>query len=297
MDKFSLVAGIRADHNSLYGWFGTPRLHLRYEPVKGTVIRLATGRGQRTANILAENTGIFVSSRSFRILDPQPGKAYGLNPEVAWNSGVTLDQQFSMGNRKGSISLDYYYTRFIDQVVVDMEDPRYISFYNLKGSSYSSSFQAEVNMELARKLELRVAWRFNDVRTTYNGVLLQRPLLARNRAFINLAWEKGLWKYDATVSNIGSKRIPTTSSNPKEYQMESVSPSYFMVNGQVSRYIGKNKLVEVYLGVENLTNYFQKRSILASEDPFGNYFDASLIWGPVYGRMFYSGFRWKIKKK
>jgi len=297
MDKFSLVAGMRADHNSIYGWFGTPRLHLRYEPVKGTVLRFSTGRGQRTANILAENMGVFVSSRIFRVIGTTPGKAYGLDPEVAWNTGVTLDQQFSFGNRKGSLALDYYYTNFTGQVVADMEDPRFISFYNLDGKSYSSSFQAELNVELARKLDLRLAWRFNDVRTTYDGVLLQRPLVARNRAFVNISWEKDRWKYDLTVSSIGMKRIPSTQANPKEYQMAETSPAYWVVNGQVSRYLGKKKLVEVYLGVENLTNYFQQQSILATQDPFGDYFDASLIWGPVYGRMFYSGIRWKIKKQ
>ena len=56
-DKFSAIAGLRIDHNSLYGFFVTPRLHLRYEPVNGTVIRISGGRGQRTANIFAENLG------------------------------------------------------------------------------------------------------------------------------------------------------------------------------------------------------------------------------------------------
>ncbi|MEJ7677264.1 MAG: TonB-dependent receptor [Segetibacter sp.] len=56
-DKFDIVAGIREDYNSLYGWFTTPRLNARYEPIKGTVIRASAGRGQRTANIFAENNG------------------------------------------------------------------------------------------------------------------------------------------------------------------------------------------------------------------------------------------------
>src|SRR5205807_1070657 len=49
-DKFDLVAGLREDHNNLYGWFTTPRLNVRYEPVKGTTIRVSAGRGQRTSN-------------------------------------------------------------------------------------------------------------------------------------------------------------------------------------------------------------------------------------------------------
>ena len=38
---------------------------------------------------------------------------------------------------------------------------------------------------------------------------------------------------------------------------------------------------EIYAGGENLTNYFQKNVIIAADQPFGNYFDASMVWGPV----------------
>ena len=62
-EKFNIVAGIRGDHNSLFGWFATPRLNLRYQPVEGTTIRMGIGRGQRTANIFAENNSVFASSR------------------------------------------------------------------------------------------------------------------------------------------------------------------------------------------------------------------------------------------
>jgi outer membrane receptor for ferrienterochelin and colicin len=47
--SLTLVAGIREDHNSLFGWFTTPRLNVRYQPFTNTTIRLSAGRGQRTA--------------------------------------------------------------------------------------------------------------------------------------------------------------------------------------------------------------------------------------------------------
>lgn len=77
-EKISVVAGIREDHNNLFGFFATPWLHFRYEPVKGTTIRLSAGRGQRTANVFAENTSVFVSSRQVSIITNATGKAYGL---------------------------------------------------------------------------------------------------------------------------------------------------------------------------------------------------------------------------
>jgi hypothetical protein len=66
------------------------------------------------------------------------------------------------------------------------------------------------------------------------------------------------------------------------------------VNAQVSRVLGA---WEVYLGAENLTGTLQTRQIIAPEDPFGPYFDASMIWGPTNTAMVYGGVRFTLTKK
>jgi outer membrane receptor for ferrienterochelin and colicins len=295
-ENFSLVAGIRGDRNSLFGFFLTPRLHIRYEPVSGTNIRLTAGRGQRTANIFAENTGIFVSSRQFNILNASPGKAYGLDPEVAWNEGITLDQQFRLWNRSGMLSLNFFRTDFQNQVVVDWDkSARQVNFYNLTGRSRSNSFQAEVNYELLRRLELRLAYRLFDVKTSYETGLLQKPLISKHRGFANLGYEIKKWKFDYTITINGKKRIPYTGDNPVQHRMPETSPAYVVMNAQVSKTLGNKFPVDIYLGGENIGNYYQDRVILSPDQPFGPYFDASLIWGPVSGKLIYGGIRMKIK--
>lgn len=295
VDHFNIVAGIRADHNSLFGWFATPRLHLRYEPVKGTTIRASVGRGQRTANIFAENMSVLVSSRNVNILSAAAGKAYGLDPETAWNKGITLDQKFKLLGRDALFSIDFFRNDFQNQVVVDLENAREVKFYNLDGKSFSNSFQAEVQVEPAHKLELRLAYRFFDVRSTYNSQLLQKPFTAKHRAFANIAYELKGWKFDYTVNYNGAKRIPATAANPLQYQLRNYSPSFVLMNAQVSKTVGKKHPIDFYIGGENLTNYFQRDVIVAADQPFGPYFDASLVWGPVSGNLFYTGFRFKIK--
>jgi outer membrane receptor for ferrienterochelin and colicin len=295
VEKFNIVAGLRTDHNSLFGWFVTPRLHIRYEPVKGTTIRFSAGRGQRTANIFAENTAVFVSSREMSILSTSIGKAYGLDPEIAWNKGISIDQKFKLFSRDGSFGLDYFRNDFNKQVVVDLEDARQVKFYNLIGKSFSNSLQAELNIEPIRKLDVRLAYRFFDVRATYGDQLLQKPFTAKHRAFANLAYEVKGWKLDYTFNYNGSKRIPGTMSNPVLYQRNTTSPSYVLMNAQVSKTFDKKHPFEMYLGGENITNYFQKNDIIASDQPFSPYFDASLIWGPVSGRLLYIGWRYKLK--
>ena len=293
--KFDLVAGIREDRNNLYGWFTTPRLNARYEPFKGTIIRTSIGRGQRTANIFAENNGVLATSRQVTILSNSTDGAYGLQPEVAWNKGISVDQKFRLFNRAATLGLDFFRNDFTNQVVVDIEDARAIKFYNLQGKSYSNSFQAEVSFIPLSQFDFKLAYRLFDVKTTYSNQLLQKPLTAQNRAFANLDYETKGWKFDYTVSYSGKKRLPSTASNPIQYQRASYSPSFVTMNAQVSKTVGKKYPFDIYIGAENLTNYYQKNAIIAASEPFSPYFDASMIWGPLTGRMFYAGMRLKIK--
>jgi hypothetical protein len=67
------------------------------------------------------------------------------------------------------------------------------------------------------------------------------------------------------------------------------------MNAQISKTLGKRHPMDFYVGTENLGNYYQKNPIIAADQPFSPYFDASMVWGPVTGRMLYAGWRLKIK--
>ena len=294
-EQFDLIAGMRGDYNNLYGFFASPRLNVRFEPVKGTTIRASVGRGQRTANIFAENNSAFVSARQVNIVNAGNGKAYGLDPEVAWNKGISIDQKFRLFNRSSMLSFDFFRNDFINQVVVDLENPRVVAFYNLIGRSYSNSFQTEWSVEPVKKLNVRLAYRLFDVKTTYGDKTLQKPLTSKHRAFANLGYEPGTWKFDYTVNYNGSKRLPSTAANPVEYRLAENSKSFVTMNAQVSKTVGKKKPVDIYIGGENLTNFIQPNAIIAADKPFTQYFDAAQVWGPISGRMIYAGVRFKVK--
>ena len=294
-DKFNAVAGIRTDYHNVYGLFITPRLHLRYLITEDIVLRASGGRGQRTASILSENNGLLASSRQIVIIGDADNKPYGLEPEVAWNYGANVTFLLDINHHHGSISFDFYRTDFKNQVIVDLDqEPQKALFYNLKGKSFSNSFQAQADYELIERLDVRLAYRWFDVRTTYSGKLLRKPLVARHRAFINTAYEtSNHWKFDLTLNWQGEKRIPNTGSNPEEYRLPERSPDFILMNAQISK-AWKDKF-EVYAGAENLLNFKQSNPILASDQPFGPYFDSTLIWGPIFGRNIYMGIRYRIK--
>jgi outer membrane receptor protein involved in Fe transport len=295
-DQVSMVAGLRGDYHNSYEFFVTPRFHIRYAPQPTTVIRASAGRGQRTAIIIAENLGLLASSREWMIVgETNPNLPYGLEAEVAWNFGANVSQDFELFYREGVISADFYYTTFENQIVVDRDySARELRFYNLDGKSFSQSFQIQLDYELIKRLDLRLAYRWYDVQTTYSGTLLSKPFVSSDRAFINLAYQtRNYWSFDFTLNWQGAKRIPSTAENPSEYQLAGRSPSFFIANMQVSK--NWNKKFEVYAGVENLFNFRQEDPIVASSEPFSEYFDASLIWGPIFGRNIYAGLRFYIR--
>jgi outer membrane receptor for ferrienterochelin and colicin len=298
LDNFSLTAGLRVDTHNLLGTFVTPRLHLRYAPWEKGVIRASVGRGKRSANIFAENQQLFASSRQINI-DDVGGNIYGLNPEIAWNYGVSYLQKFNLFEKKGDITFDFYQTSFQNQVIVDWENPQEISFYDLDGKSIANSFQVEVNYSLAKNLNLRTAYKYFDISTDFKSGNLQKPMQPENRFFANLSYEtelqenNGQWKFDVTFNNIGKQRLPSTASNPVQYQLSEYSDPYQLLNSQITKVFSSK--FEMYIGAENLTNVQQKNPILASDAPFGVNFDSTIIYSPIFGRAVYAGLRYKIK--
>jgi outer membrane receptor for ferrienterochelin and colicins len=298
-DNFSLVAGARFDVHNRLGAFFTPRLHLRYNPWNKAVIRASAGRGKRAANIFAENQSLFGSSRSLNVLN-SGGRLYGLDPEIAWNYGLSFMQGFTLFNKNAEFIVDFYRTDFQDQVVVDLfASPQQANFYNLDGKSYANSLQVELNYEITHHFNIRTAYKYYDISTQYSTGMQERPLQAKHRFFGNIGYEThvkdggGQWKFDFTYNWMGRQRLPYTGSNPAQYQMGNYSPSFSLMNAQVTKSF--SSVFEVYVGAENLGNYKQEKAILGNEDPFGPYFDTSIIYAPIFGQMYYAGLRFKIK--
>jgi outer membrane receptor for ferrienterochelin and colicin len=302
--NFSLVAGGRVDNHNRLGAFLTPRLHIRYNPWEKAVLRVSAGRGKRSANIFAENQPLFASSRTFDILDTN-GKIYGLDPEIAWNYGLSFNQKFTIFGKNADAGFDFYKTDFTNQVVVDLYTApaipatHQVLFYNLNGKSFANSLQVDFNVEIAKHLDLRTAYKYYDIQTDYLSGRSERPLQAKHRFFANLGYEthtsdKGsLWKFDFTYNWMGQQKLPETASNPAEDQLPVYSPSYSLMNAQITRTF--SSVFEVYVGGENIGNYTQEKAILGNENPFGTTFDASIVYAPIFGQMYYAGLRFKIK--
>ena len=173
------------------------------------------------------------------------------------------------------------------------QDVSGVYFYNLDGKSYSNSFQVEASIKPVERFDITLAYRFNDVKATYNGELQEAPLTSRYKGLLAVSYATyfNKWMFDVTGQLNGQTRLPDTRLNPSEYQRDEYSPSFFILHAQVTK---RFKHFDIYAGGENLTDFRQEDPIIAPDDPFGEYFDASVVWGPLLGRRFYAGVRINI---
>ena len=286
---WTILLGIRGDWDNLYGFKVNPRMHIKYTPWKGTTLRASAGSGMRTANVIPEHIGLLASSRRFVFKET-------LDLEQAWNYGIGYVQKFpTWGKRTGTFSIDFFRTEFVNQVVVDVDrDPESVWFYNLDGRSFSNSLQAELTIEPIKKFEITMAYRYVDAKTTTNGILEELPLTPKHRGLLALHYSTRYdrFKFSFTTQYFGSTRLPDTRKNPVQYQLPEFSPGYFLLYAQITYKFSK---FETYLGCENITNYKQSNPILAADDPFGKYFDTSIIYAPILGRQFNLGIRFKLE--
>lgn len=293
-----VIVGIRGDYHNNFGFFVTPRFHVRYTLNEHNVFRASVGKGYRTAHILSENSSLLASSKQLVIID-------NLKMEEAWNYGVNYTRYFDINEKELTLNLSAYRTHFKNQVIVDMDnDYRYVYFYNLPGRSFSNVFQIEGNYELFKGLDVVLAFRYQDVKvaeyvgdiTERNSVLERKPMVNRFKGLLNLSYGTRLnkWRFDYTLQVNGDQRLPVpdyADEHPEIYVFEDSAPVYCIMNAQVTKNFRR---WSIYLGGENLTNYKQNNPIVCADNPFSEFFDSSRVWGPISGIKVYLGFRYTL---
>lgn len=288
--RFTGVLGIRGDYHNLYGFQASPRVHGKFSITENLDLRFTAGRGFRVPNVIIDNVSLLATSRNWVI-------EQNIRPEISWNMGGSLVYDFKFMKRKANISVDYYHTLFENQLIVDRDiDLDNIYFKNLTGRSYSNSFQTELTLPLRSNFDLRVAYKFLDVKAGYGGKMQQQVMIPRHRGFVNLAYKtrNKRWEYDATLSVFGRSRLHMVHYTANVHSMNNESEVYPILNAQVTHVY---KSWDFYIGGENITNYKQRDAIVNPENPFGSYFDATRVWAPIQGINVYAGVRYKIKQK
>ena len=305
--KLVVMTGMRLDYNMVRDkshssiWtnisqlFWTPRVHVKWQATKDLSFRASAGKGYRNAHFFAENQSLMISSRALRFDGPA-------SPEEAWNAGASAVWQFNMPGGKASLAVDYFYTYFVQQMIVDLDqDVHAVHYYALNGDyngygnrSRSHSAQIELTLKPIQRFEILLAYRYNDVRYMRQGVMRQKDMMSPHKALVNLNYSTPYdkWKFNLNCQVFGPMPLPNTQANPEPYCRPDVSKPYCILNAQITK---KFRKWEIYAGGENLLNVKQKDPIVQAENPFGEYFDATMVYMPITGIMGYLGVRVILK--
>ena len=175
-------------------------------------------------------------------------------------------------------------------------DPHTLTIGNLDGKSYSHTFQVDATYQSSFGLSVTAAYRLNDVKTTYNGVLMEKPLTSRYKALLTASYSTpmDIWQFDATLQLNGGGRMPAPYRlDNGDWSWGKRFKAFPQLNLQVTRWF---RHFSIYAGGENLTNFKQKNPIIFASDPWSPNFDSTMIWGPVHGAMAYIGIRLNFGK-
>ena len=302
-DMLSLVAGIRADYSTRYGFFVTPRMNIRYTPFEWWTLRGSVGMGYRSPNVIADNAYILPSSRVLHITDK-------IQQERAVNAGISATFYIPLGSKELQLSGEYYYTHFLNSVIVDMDqDPHAVYIYNqsdLKGAkSFAHSAQVEASIEVLRGWTWTAAFRWTDVEQTTidaegQARLRTKALSNKYKGVITTSYQIPLkkWQFDVTAQFNGVGRMPDGFTAYGDLNGGYGTPTtlrwYPQLMAQVTKYW---RTCSLYVGAENMTNFTQDQPIIDSFHPFSSDFDASMVCGPTTGWKVYVGFRYDLEKK
>ena len=301
-EKFTAVAGFRMDWDSYYQkMLVSPRLTLKYAPIHDLVLRGSIGRAQHSPSVFADNYGLFSSNR--RIIynygvHPDPGRGLNMDIEDAITMGGNVTYYLPIGEDEASfISLEYFRTDFSRQVYADTEWLPGTTCITLAQSA-TQTIQADLSLDFSSHFNALLTFRYTDPKVRLleaNGCTdkdIVRPMTSLYKGVLNLQYKTNLskWIFDFTAQLNGPMRLPNYAA--QAWDME-YSPIYPMLYAQVTR---KLKALDIYAGVENITNFRQHDAILGADNPFGSGFDASVVWGPLMGRKFYLGLRYTLWK-
>ena len=291
-DKVTLLVGLREDYSTRYGFFTTPRMNLRYAPFEWWTLRGSVGLGYRSPNAVADNAAYLPSYRNYTM-------EKSLKQERSLNTGITTTFYIPIGKRELTLSAEYYYTRFLDGMIADIDrDLHGVHLFNLSdiagAQSFSHNYQIEANMEILRGWTMTAAFRYTDVKQstflpTGELVLMDKVLQNQFKGVITTSYQTPLktWQFDLTAQFNGPGRMPmgfTIPEGSKQYYEKTVSLSDRSAEGSRSALSDgqtvSSKVVyhkwypqllgqitkywrtcSLYLGAENMTNFTQDNPI------------------------------------
>lgn len=287
-DDVKLLGGVRLDHHDRHGVIFSPRVALKLELLPANTIRVNAGTGFRVVDLFTEDYAALTHTR--RLVT-----AADLDPERSYNVTVNVNQVLDWGNNPMMVDVDGFFTYFTNRIIPDYDsDPQRIVYHNLDGFGVTRGIGISLNQNLTvLPLFYTLGLTVQDVFYEHEGRREKELFASDYKGVWSLTWRLDRLgvEVDYAGSVVGPMRLPhyeapfTRPTRSGAYSLHNVMATWKPRPG-----------VEIYGGVKNLFDFAQPSPIVDPANPFGDTFDTSWVYGPVFGRGFVLGARYLVAR-
>lgn len=215
-------AGMRYEHNSVYGGEWVPQVGVVARPFKENAIRASLSKGFRSPNI--------------REMYMYPVQNPDLKPESMLNYEVAVSQHFL--DRRLFVELTGFYIEGKDMIEVYQVDGKRLN--RNVGEFTNKGIEAELRFQVLAQLSIDANYSYLDT---------NKPLLAapKNQFFAGITYAPGRYSFHLNTQSISGLYTNTTAGSLTE-------ESYTLLNARAAYRFGTaSKGMNVFLKGENLT--------------------------------------------
>ena len=287
----SWIHGLRVEIPSNHGVVVAPRVNVKWSPAALWDARLNAGRGYRRVHLFTEEHAALDGSRQVLIAEG------GLNPESSWNANVSVVRTLGTSSWTGSASIRAFSTLFTDRIYADYDSlPNSILYRNVEGIGWNRGLSADLwlNRTSGWKCSAGATWLRSELYELGVSPDLGTPVeFAPNwTTNVNVGHAGSLWGWNVIAQTVGQMAVPFYDDLRAD-----VSEPYALVHASLNRSFrteqgGRHILT---IGVQNVMDATQRNPLLGIEDPFGEAFDASRVYGPLEGRRAFIEWAWRLE--
>ncbi len=261
-----LLLGARFDYNTHTGPVFTPRANYKWNSKdESNIVRIGIGSGYRIPNLLNEGFGALNGSRQIIVTEK-------LKPETVINANIDYNRIQKLGGGILNIDANVFYTYFFNIIDPDYGDDGYIKYANKTGGAMAPGFSINTDFTFNYPLKVGVGFTYTHVTEkdeddNGNPITIAPvhsiPFMAD--FYLSYKFPAPQLSLDWTGNLISPMRLATVTND----QRPGESSWFTIQNIQVTKRF--NNGIEVYIGIKNLFNFYQKETILRPFDPFNRY--------------------------
>lgn len=284
-NEITSLSGIRLNYHDKQKFIFQPRLSLKYSPYENSIFRFSFGTGFRTVNIFTEDHAVLTGSRILEISE-------SLQPEKSINSTISFVQDFDFFTSWGRLELSTHLTHFSNQIIPDYNsDINKIIYSNLDGYSISKGFEFSFDYNFIFPLNINFNYEFLETFKTENGIRSEIEFNPKHKINMKLNYDISELNSEVNISGkwVGVQKLPEF---PVEFNKDKYSKSYSICD---ITFIKNFDFMRLQFGLKNIFNYMQESPLIDSQNPFGDKFDTTYIYGPLHSREIFIGILFSIE--